>query len=179
MAEELAKKRTKIQGGHRAYVKRVLDDVGTTLEDYNQSRKQKLLQLMITLNEKLETLKNLDEQILESCRDDDIEAEILEAGSFREQVHECLIKIDEVLTVQETPTLTQDNASEGHSSHDSSLLEPKIKAKLPRLSLKKFNGNPLHWQSWWDCFNSAVHSNDSLMNIYWKGKPRLVFRACN
>ena len=31
MAEELAKKRTKIRGGHRAHIKRVLDDVGTTL----------------------------------------------------------------------------------------------------------------------------------------------------
>ena len=151
MAEELAKKRTTIRGGHRAHVKRVLDDVGTTLENYDQTRKQKLLQLKITLNEKLETLKNLDEQILESCKDDDIEAEILEAGSFREQVHECLIKIDEVLlvTVQETPpTSTQDNASESHSSHNSSFSEPKIKAKIPKLSLKKFNGNPLHWQSW-------------------------------
>ena len=53
MAEELAKKRTKIRGGHRAHVKRVLDDVGTTLENYDQTRKQKLLQLKITLNEKL------------------------------------------------------------------------------------------------------------------------------
>ena len=80
MAEELAKKRTKIRGGHRARVKRVLDDVGTTLENYDQTRKQKLLQIKITLNEKLETLKNLDGQILESCKDDDIEAEILDAG---------------------------------------------------------------------------------------------------
>ena len=56
------------------------------MENYDQTRKQKLLQLKITLNEKLETLKNLDEQILGSCKDDDIEAEILEAGSFWEQV---------------------------------------------------------------------------------------------
>ena len=60
MAKELAKKRTKIRGGHRARVKRVLDDVETTLENYDQTRKQKLLQLKITLNEKAETLKNLD-----------------------------------------------------------------------------------------------------------------------
>ena len=146
MADERAKKRTKIRGGHQAHVKRVLDDVGTTLENYDQTRKQKLLQLKITLNEKLETLKNLDEQILESCKDDVIKAEILETGSFRKQVHECLIKIDEILlaTVQETPpTSTQDNASESHYSHDSSFSEPKIEAKLPKLSLKKYNDNPL------------------------------------
>ena len=124
-----------------------------------------MLQLKITLNEKLGTLKNLDEQIFENCKDkdNDIDDEIMEAGSFREQVHECLIKIEEVLTVQETRTSTQDNPSGGHSSHDSSITEPKIKAKLRKLSLKKFNGNPLHWQSWWDCFNSAVHSNDSFL----------------
>ena len=39
MAEELAKKRTKIRGGHQAQVKRVLDDIGTTLEHYDQARK--------------------------------------------------------------------------------------------------------------------------------------------
>ena len=77
------KKRTKLRSGHRAHVKRALDDVGSTLENYDQTRKQKFLQQKITLNEKLETLKNLDEQILESCKDDDIEAEILKAGSFR------------------------------------------------------------------------------------------------
>ena len=33
---------------------------------------------------------------------------------------------------------------------------------LPKLDLPQFTGNPLHWSSFWDCFEAAVHSNPSL-----------------
>ena len=38
-------------------------------------------------------------------------------------------------------------------------------AKLPKLSLKTFNGNPLEYQSFWNCFKAAVHQNDSLEDL--------------
>ena len=38
-------------------------------------------------------------------------------------------------------------------------------AKLPNLSLKTFNGNPLEYQSFWDCFKATVHQNDSLEDL--------------
>ena len=37
--------------------------------------------------------------------------------------------------------------------------------KLPRLTLKRFNGNVTKWIAFWDLFNSAVHSNPSLSNV--------------
>ncbi len=35
-------------------------------------------------------------------------------------------------------------------------------SRLPKLSL---NGNSLHWQTFWDSFNAAVHSNTSLSGV--------------
>ena len=37
--------------------------------------------------------------------------------------------------------------------------------KLPKLNLPIFSGNPLHWQSFWDSFDAAVHRNPSLSGI--------------
>jgi len=34
--------------------------------------------------------------------------------------------------------------------------------RLPKLDLPHFTGNPLHWQSLWDCFEAAVDNNPSL-----------------
>ena len=40
-----------------------------------------------------------------------------------------------------------------------------VKVKLPELEIKKFNGNILEWQSFWDQFSSAIHQKDSISDI--------------
>ena len=45
------------------------------------------------------------------------------------------------------------------------LQEPKPsgnKSKLPKLKLNKFNGDPKHWQEWWDSFCVAAHNNSAI-----------------
>ena len=37
--------------------------------------------------------------------------------------------------------------------------------RLPKLDLPHFTGNPLHWQSFWDCFEAAVDNNTSLTGV--------------
>ena len=37
-----------------------------------------------------------------------------------------------------------------------------IRVKLPRLEVRKFSGKLEEWQEFWDSFESAIHSNDSL-----------------
>ena len=41
----------------------------------------------------------------------------------------------------------------------------QIICKLPKLNLPIFSGNPLHWQSFWDSFDTAVHRNPTLSGI--------------
>ena len=36
---------------------------------------------------------------------------------------------------------------------------------LPKLSIPTFTGDPLTWQSFWDCFDSAVNSNPILSDV--------------
>ena len=37
--------------------------------------------------------------------------------------------------------------------------------KLPKLSIKKFNGDVTKWVTFWDSYNSSIHSNSSLSSI--------------
>ena len=36
---------------------------------------------------------------------------------------------------------------------------------LPKLTIPTFNGDPLSWQSFWDCFVAVVHSNHTLTGV--------------
>ncbi len=38
-------------------------------------------------------------------------------------------------------------------------------SRLPKLSFPTFNGNSLHWQTFWDSFDAAVHPNTSLSGV--------------
>ena len=40
-----------------------------------------------------------------------------------------------------------------------------LHVKLSKLSIKKFNGNSTKWVTFWDFFNSTIHSNLSLSNV--------------
>ena len=37
--------------------------------------------------------------------------------------------------------------------------------KLPKLKLKKFDGNTLKWQEFWDTFDSTIHQNEGLKRV--------------
>lgn len=37
--------------------------------------------------------------------------------------------------------------------------------RLPKLSIPTFSGDTLEWQSFWDCFEAAVHSNPCLTGV--------------
>ena len=62
------------------------------------NQEKKLKQIRITLKERLDTLKTLDEEILELIEaDEEISTEIEEAGKYRESVHEMIVNIDSLL----------------------------------------------------------------------------------
>ena len=42
---------------------------------------------------------------------------------------------------------------------------PNYSSRLPKLNLPTFSGNPLHWFTFWDSFEAAVHSNPTLGGV--------------
>ena len=45
------------------------------------------------------------------------------------------------------------------------LVQLLVRVKLPKLSLKKFEGDLTKWMTFWDTFKSSVHNNPSLSKI--------------
>ena len=84
MAEDLARKK-RIRAGHKASATRMLNQIDGILADSTPDV-SKLSQLKLSVQEKLETLKLLDGEILELVGDD-LVTEIKTADSFKEGIY--------------------------------------------------------------------------------------------
>ena len=75
-----------------------------------------------------------------------------------------------------TPSPTDSHTGDTHSHSesptptdtlptDTSMVIVQPKVKLPKLTIKKFNGDLTKWFTFWDSFESAIHSNTTLSNV--------------
>ena len=142
-----------IRAGHRNYVESSLEETAALLENIDENTIRKLKQLRITLKEEIEIIKDLEDDIVDLTEDEDeLMTEIREAGEFRRKVCEALLNIEE-----KTGTETQ-------SSHEipSQVQVISSSSKLPKLKLKKFNGEVTQWLTFWDIYKSTIHDNPGL-----------------
>ncbi len=162
---EITKKR-RVLGGHNAYVTRALGEIRNRL-DSQLTETLSLKQNKLMLEEKLITVNNLDDQILDLLDEEaEIATEIDESGLFRENVRKVLLEIEEKLKSFEmasqgstvTPTASQQGLRQQTPHGGASF------TKLPKLQLRKFYGKPDKWQEFWDSFKTSVDSNPGLSN---------------
>ena len=93
MAQDLARKR-RILGGHKASATKIITKVeesASAVDTEARRDKSALLQMKLSLNKKLETLKRLDSEVLE---DDKVVEEIEQADSFKEDIYGALVSLD-------------------------------------------------------------------------------------
>ena len=117
MSGKLARKR-KVRTGHRVSTRKIIssvEEILETLEEQDQPsaiitrlRQQKLL-----LQEKLDTIRKLDEDILAVVSEDQIDEEICEADEFMEFTQLAIMRIDAALTPSQ---LTPSSRSPGNVS---------------------------------------------------------------
>ena len=65
----------------------------------------------------------------------------------------------ETLNVHNTPRMNQDSPIVHQSTGSQGT------TRLPKLNIPVFSGDSLNWQSFWDCFEVAIHSNPSLTDV--------------
>ena len=167
--------------GHRGVATKYVHEAKQILEDDSRiadsSQRERLASLQKSLQEKLKLLLKLDEDILNSCATDDIEAEIEEAETVNSRITEIIEQCKRVKQASTKPELTSVEASEvtspAHDSHrdrnaddeDSIITEETymrqvtvvgaLKPKLPKLTLPKFKGEVTQFRSFWDSYKSA------------------------
>ena len=168
MGDEELKKKKKIRGGHKGYVTITLEKVQALLDDFELSVANQVKTYRIALTEKLNILSALDEEILTLITEEYIEDEIRETGIFRESIHEMIVRIDETLNAVEVENSGHTDKSISHYPSNSNSFTEGLgagRAKLPKITLKKFYGDPISFTPFWDSFKSAVDDNPSLSDI--------------
>ena len=163
MAEQEAlRKKLQKRNGHRLVVRKTITKVNELLSPIEENRAAtpavtvKLESLRNTLDTKRTTIGQIDNEIEELLDETDIEKEIVDRSAFEEELEDTICKITAVLTRKETQNVNAVNPRPSGNS---------VKVKLPKLSLPHFNGNPTQWTTFWDSFQSTIHSNVDLSNV--------------
>ena len=149
------KRKIKQRAGHRGHVTKMLAKVAEEIsKDCTKEIREQLHAHKIVLVEKLDALKILDDDILDYLSDpEEIEAEIEGSGDTRHKIHASITGIESYISDNISPP----------GSRQSPPPQPKYNpAKLAKIKIDDFHGDPLKFQSFWDCYNAAIHSDSSI-----------------
>lgn len=168
----------KLKGSRKVYRSHLMRIYGK-IEELNltQPATEETTSLVISyidqLNRKAESLQQLDTKIQSMIEgDDDSERDTFESIEIQDMLIEKLTRLKRYL---------EKNNSTIHISQpaQSNTLEPVVPvsgmqetivqqpsaSRLPKLNLPRFSGDLLEWQTFWDSFQAAVHSNPKLTSI--------------
>ena len=102
MAEKLLRTRAK-RRGNRTVMTKLMNEVDSLLKA-EPSDKKRLKAIATSLNEKLNLVKTLDEEIIENCAVEEVEAEIEESDEFNTRVLDLLRVINEATSSKDNNT---------------------------------------------------------------------------
>ena len=155
--EQIRRKRVNQRAGHRGFVTKILVRVIEDAEkEDTEDVRQQLQGYKMTLIEKLDVLQRFDDEIVEDFSDaEDLVQEIENASDIRNKMHAAISRIDSALLRNTGRFSTPDTPERSKSKT----------AKLPKLKLQSFSGNPLEFPSFWDSFTAAVHGDPSIEKI--------------
>ena len=160
MAEELARKK-RVRAGHKSSTIKMMTRVEEIMSSGESLDPSKLNQLRMSLREKLEEIKVVDGEILSLVKDDEVDDEIAQADLYKEKIYSNLILIEATIpapsAVLPPPTTS--------AATPTSTPSPTNKVRLPKLTIKAFNGKLTAWIPFWDSFKSAIHDNPELSKV--------------
>ena len=175
MSQSLVKSK-RIRSGHKAHVRGVINDANELAGNYdheNPEHRSRAKHYKSTLTKKMELIATLNETIVAQVEEENIEAEIANSSEFMDEIDMCLTTLEDATLVEAENVVappTQANSSQpdqqvddpGHGGGGGS------KVRLPKLHmhLPPFDANFKDWSAFWDSFDSAVNSNQSLSHSY-------------
>ena len=125
----------------------------------------KLNQLRMSLREKLEEIKVLDSEILSLVKDDEVDDEIAQADLYKEKIYSNLILIEKATGPAPAAAPTVPPPPTTSAATPTSTPSATNKVRLPKLTIKAFNGKLTAWTPFWDSFKSAIHDNPELSKV--------------
>jgi len=93
---------------------------------------------------------------------EDLEKDTFDATEIQDLLIDKLTRLkcflDKNNSITRTPSSTVSDTLEP-------VVQPSPASRLPKLNLPRFSGDPLGWQTFWDSFQAAVHSNSKLTGV--------------
>ncbi|XP_068692506.1 uncharacterized protein [Montipora foliosa] len=152
---------------HRNFVRKTIAEAKDLISGGNPIEVKKLKLLRTSLQTKCSELQVLDRDIVELLEDvSKIDSDVSESCELIYVIQECMVDLESALTAQESQGKNQQsNSLESVGTAQGHLQAVHTHAKLPKLELKKFHGNPIEWYPFWESFESAVHKNSNLSGV--------------
>ncbi|XP_035221065.1 uncharacterized protein LOC118194000, partial [Stegodyphus dumicola] len=118
------------------------------------------------LNDKFESLKIADSEIESILKPEELNEEIQTAEEYRERL--LLWKFRAKKRIQlsnQNSAVIDTNLSNSQLSSQTLESNRRERIKLPKISIPKFYGDVSQWLSFWNCFDLAIHKNESLEKV--------------
>ena len=162
MAENLAKKK-RIREGHRTSVTKLIHQVETVLA--GELDTLKLSTLRMTPAEKIKTLSTLDDEIASLLEDEEALAEDIEqSDEYKQKIYAIIVSIDKAIAL--APSMTPALVATAPPLHGDSLsTDAASRVRLPKLTIRPFDCDITKWTSFWDSYESAIHTNTDLSDV--------------
>ena len=183
------------RAGNKGVVTKLIGESETILNGTHpleEKARNRLARIEKVLKEKSELIHDLDEKIIAVCKVEDIEKEIEEAEDLKMRVMDAIEAIS-LGSPPTTPLISNasSNLAQGSStifispsspagSYSAATPSPQqpqgntgigteapkaARTKLPKLTLRRFRGDVTQFRTFWDTFESTVHSNPGLTKI--------------
>ena len=130
------------------------------VEKLSDEHYHKLEVMYQQLESKAKVLADLGNDIMKCCELGDIEREVQDSDAIATKIIEYKARIESVKRPVQTTEIVRPVVSDS-SEPISTVTRPR----LPRLTLLTFKGDVTRWTSFWDSYNSAIHSNSQLTTI--------------
>ena len=161
MAEGIATKK-RVRGGQRTSVTRTLHQIETALT--GEPDVSRLTALKMAITEKLKSLSTLDDDIANLIEDEaELATDIEQADDYKQRIYTAIVSIDKA--VAPTPPTGPAPHRDRASARDDPLPDAASRVKLPKLTIRSFDGDITRWTSFWDSYKSAIHDNRSLSAV--------------
>ena len=168
---------------YRIHLKKLFTKVTETTELFNSDSSSKpdattLTDLRDQLQRKQTILAELDKKIAASLtEEEELEQEITESEEYCSLISTNTTRITHYIDARKQLTSSRTAhapsvTSESRDPSDTERPTPAVAAakpqgttRLPNLSIPMFSGDILDWQSFWDCFETAVHNISALSGV--------------
>ena len=166
-------KKKRVRAGHRGSARKIASKLKEKIRETDgEIDRNELRQLRDGQNDKIATLKILDDAIIDMLNDsneenaEELGKEFEDADKIRAEFEQAILNVNDIVKESNIPVKTARTTLNG--TLNSSLSSEKrrvIRAKLLNVEVKKFSGRLQEWQEFLDWFDSAVNNNDGLAEV--------------